>query len=488
MAAKEILKFDAPLLRKRAKPVRKVTGEIRQILDDMVDTMREAQGVGLAAPQIGVSRRLVVVDVGEGPCFLVNPEIIRTSDETETAWEGCLSFPGLLGEVERYARVTVKALDRDGHEFWMDGEGLLSRALQHEIDHLDGVVFLDRAAAVTKVPEEEAGEVVAGTLALPSVVFMGSPEFAVPCLDELVGAGFPVKLVVTQPPRPKGRKRQVTQTPVEVRARELGIPVITPEKVGAPESVKAIEEASPDLIVVSAYGQKIPGEILALPRMGALNVHASLLPEYRGANPVRRAIMDGRRTTGVTVMWMTEEIDAGDICVQKAIEIGPDETFGTLEKRLASLGAHALIEAIMLIRGGSAPRIPQDVSRVTKAPLLKPGEEVVNWNRSAAEIHNLVRALSPEPGATTWYQRERIKLWETRVLTGEKSTAVPGDVLSVDEDKVVVACGEGVLGLVTVQPSGKRPMSAAAFLRGRAGLPRRFGDGDFNGGFEGGVK
>ncbi len=482
MAAKEIRKFDDPVLRKKAKPVRKVTREIRQILDDMLDTMKEAQGVGLAAPQIGVSKRLVVVDVGEGPRFLVNPEIVRTSDETETAWEGCLSFPGLLGEVERYARVTVKALDRDGHEFWMDGDGLLSRALQHEIDHLDGVVFLDRASAVTKVPEEEAGEVVAETLALPAVVFMGSPEFALPSLDELVRAGFPVKLVVTQPPRPKGRKRKLTPTPVEVRARELGIPVITPEKVGSPESVRAIEEASPDLIVVSAYGQKIPGEILALPKMGALNVHASLLPEYRGANPIRRAIMDGRTTTGVTIMWMSEEMDAGDICVQKAVEIGPDETFGTLEKRLASLGAHSLIEAILLIRAGSAPRTPQDASKATKAPLLKPGEEVVNWNRSAIEIHNLVRALSPEPGATTWYRGERIKLWETRVLSREKAAGVPGEILSVDVDQVAVACGEGTLGLVTVQPSGKRPMSAAAFLRGRAGLPSRFGDGHAKGG------
>ena len=470
MAVLEIRTFDDPVLRKKAKEVKRVNNSVRKIFDDMLETMRMAQGVGLAAPQVGISKRLIVVDAGDGPYFLANPEVVARSKETETKWEGCLSWPGYVGEVERPLKVSVKGLDRDGHEVWVEGEGLLARALLHEIDHLDGILFVDRATTITEVPKEETSEVSFDDSPRLSCVFMGSPEFAVPSLDELINNGVRVSLVVTQPPKPYGRKKVLKATPVEERARELGIEVITPQRLADREVVEKIRSASPDFIAVAAYGQKLPPEILAIPKYACLNVHPSLLPKYRGGNPIQRQIMAGEKLTGVSIIYMTDRMDAGDICVQKCLEIGPDETFGTLEKRLAVLGAHALLEAMFLVFTGSAGRTPQDEGKATYAPHLKPGEEIIDWNRTAQDVHNLVRALSPVPGAVTVFDDERIKVWETRLIApsgramGKES---PGVILGTEGDMIKVQCGQGIIGILKVQPEGKRPMTARAFLLGR---------------------
>lgn len=476
MAVLEIRTFDDPVLRKKARKVPRVNSAVRKTLDDMLETMRVASGAGLAAPQVGVSKRIVVVDVGEGPYFLVNPQIVSRSDEGEVKWEGCLSWPGYIGEVERSLRVTVKALDRDGHDMWVEGEGFLARALAHEIDHLDGVMFVDRAGTITEVPKEETAEVAAEEPKRVTAVFMGSPEFAVPSLDELLQAGIKVPLVVTQPDKPSGRKQAPRPTPVKERAERLGIPVLACDTLKSPEAIEAVRRAKPDFIVVAAFGQKLPREILEAPALGCFNLHPSLLPLYRGGNPVRRAIMNGDAVTGVSIIYMSERVDAGDIAVQKPVEIGQDETCGTLETRLASLGAHALVEAIGLVRSGSAPRTPQDESSATRAPHLGPGEDIIEWGRTAGEIHNLVRALSPRPGAVTWFGGERIKVWETRLLPGGTAGDGPvGSLLGLDGDMALAAAGDGPLGVVQVQPEGKKPMTARAFFAGRRGVGGFFG-------------
>lgn len=465
------------MLRKKAKPVPRVNASVRKTLDKMLATMREEAGVGLAAPQVGISKRMVVVDVGEGPYFLVNPEIVSRSAESEVKWEGCLSWPGYIGEVERPLRVTVKALDRDGHEIWIDGEGFLARALCHEIDHLDGVLFIDRAETIAEVPKDE--EPVEGPPqeeAPPTAIFMGSPEFAVPALDELLQSGVKVTLVVTQPDRPVGRRQVLTPTPVKQRALALGLPVLAVEDISAPEAMDEIRSKVPDFIVVAAFGQKLPGEILTAAKKATLNIHPSLLPKYRGGNPVQRAVMNGDAVTGVSIIHLSDKMDAGDIVLQKTVEVGPDETYGTLETRLASLGAHALVEALAMIRAGDAPRVPQDESMATRAPHLRRGEEIIDWNKPAKAVHDLVRALSPKPGAVTWLGSERIKVWETRLLPEPKpADAEPGSILGFTGDCAKVAAGDSVLAVCLVQPEGGSKMTGKAFLIGRQGAPRKFG-------------
>jgi len=480
LAILEVRTFDDPVLRKKARQVLRVNNAVRKILDDMLDTMRDANGVGLAAPQVGVSKRLIVVDVGEGPYFLVNPEVVSVSSETEIKWEGCLSWPGYIGEVERPVRVSVKGKDRDGHDIWVEGEGLLARALLHEIDHLNGVLFIDRAKTIAEVPREDTVEVAFEAEPQISCVFMGSPEFAVPSLEELFNSNIEIPLVITQPDRPYGRRQILKPTPVKERAVRLGLEVMTPKTLRSPDVIEKIKSISPDFITVVAYGQKLPSEILKIPKYACLNVHPSLLPKYRGGNPIQRQLMSGEKITGVTVIYMNKKMDAGDICVQKSVDVGPNETYGTLEKRLSVIGARALLEAMYLVYSGSAKRLAQDESKVTYAPHLKPGEELINWCLSATDIHNLVRALSPAPGAVTRYGDERIKVWETRLIeSGDDSTSrqtlQPGTILGIEKDMIRVQCGKGVIGICEVQPAGKRRMSAKAFLAGRQRGTTKFG-------------
>lgn len=466
----EIRTFDAPVLRKKARPVLRVNNSIRKILDDMLETMRSASGVGLAAPQVGISKRIIVVDVGEGPYFLVNPEIVSTSGETEAKWEGCLSWPGYVGEVERPLSVCVKAIDRDGHDTWVEGEGFLARALCHEIDHLDGIMFVDKAQTITEITQDDEDSGQESTLPL-TCIFMGSPDFAVPSLDELVQSGIKVPLAVTQPDRPYGRKRTMKPTPVKARALEHGLEVLTPETMFSPEVIDRLRALEPDFIAVAAFGQKLPKEVLELPKYACLNVHPSLLPNYRGGNPVQRQIMSGEQVSGVSIIYMSERMDAGDICIQKTTALGPNETYGTLEKRLSILGAHALLEAILMVYAGGAPRIPQDEKEKTMAFHLKQGEEIIDWKDSAANIHNLVRALSPIPGSVTVFGDERIKIRQTQLVgpdsLGASGNSEPGTILDVSDPMVLVQCGQGVIGVVDVQPEGKTCMPAKAFLMGR---------------------
>ncbi len=477
MAVLDICKFDSPVLREKAQPVRKVNNKVRKQLNDMLDTMRSASGVGLAAPQIGISRRMVVIDVGDGPYFLINPEFVFQSVETETKWEGCLSWPGYVGEVERPLRVSVKALDADGRDVWVEGEGLLARALCHELDHLDGILFVDRAISIMEAePDYVDGDKDLSSL---NCVFMGSPLFAVPALNQLVDSGIDVSLVVTQPNRPYGRKQILTPTPVKKRAIELGLKVFTPDAIGTSQSIEKLTLARPDFIAVVAYGQKLPNSIIELPKYACLNVHPSLLPKYRGGNPIQRQIMAGEQTTGVSVILMGEQMDAGDICFQKSLKLEANETFGELENRLSIEGAQALVETIWSIYTGSAECKSQKESEATFAPHLKRGENVIDWKLSAHQIHNLVRALSPKPGAVTMFGNELTKIWRTQIMSLQRVSnldrTVPGTVVKINGTMAIVKCGKGLLGVLEVQPAGKKTMAAAAFLAGRQKLTARFG-------------
>ena len=294
--------------------------------------------------------------------------------------------------------------------------------------------------------------------------FLGTPEFARPSLQALLEAGHTIAFVVTQPDRPVGRGRKTRPTAIKVAAQAAGLPVLQPERVSSAESIEAIKAFAPDLLAVVAFGQILSDKLLNLPRLGAVNVHASLLPRWRGAAPIQRAILNGDTETGVTTMWMAARLDAGDIILQQAVPISPQDTAGTLSDRLAVEGARLLARTVGLVEAGSAPRLPQNESRVTLAPPIRPEEGLIAWSSPAGGICNLVRALNPAPGAFTHRAGQRIKVWQARAVV--RAEGKPGQVVEVMGDGIAVAAGSGAVVITQVQPESRRIMDAGAYARG----------------------
>lgn len=308
------------------------------------------------------------------------------------------------------------------------------------------------------------------------IVFMGTPEFAVRSLEALVCSGHELVGVVTQPDKPVGRKREIMKTPVKVYAESRGIPVYQPRRIRDEEAIAQISEWAPDLIVTAAYGQILPVALLNLPSLGAINVHASLLPKYRGAAPINRAIIDGETETGITIMYMTEEMDAGDMILQRAVEIGDQTTAGELTERLSVLGAELLLEAVSLLISGQAEAVKQDESLVTLAPMLKREDELVDFARTSAELVNQIRGLSPAPSAYTYLDGRVFKLLAATAVTGDAGLE-PGTISEIAKERLVIATSSGGLSLLEVQAAGKRPMTIAQFLQGaRLKKGDRFGE------------
>ena len=300
------------------------------------------------------------------------------------------------------------------------------------------------------------------------ILFMGTPEFAVYSLKAMVEAGMNVAAVVTQPDQPKGRGYVLTPPPVKVYAQARGIPVYQPEtlKNGAfDETLKAI---APDLVVVTAYGKILPKSLLELPKHGCVNVHGSLLPEYRGAAPMQRAIMDGRSETGITTMLMDEGLDTGDMLLQSRVAIGENDDFETVHDRMGEAGAEVLIRTIREIERGTARPIPQDGSKATYAAKITKEDCAINFSEPAKRIHDRIRGLSPIPLAFTRLPDGKLlKIAASEVAAREGQTAAPGTVLSLEGGAITVACGAGAVRLLEVLPEGKPRMSAAAFINGR---------------------
>ncbi|HUF88408.1 MAG TPA: methionyl-tRNA formyltransferase [Gemmatimonadota bacterium] len=310
------------------------------------------------------------------------------------------------------------------------------------------------------------------------VVFWGSPDFAVTVLESVLASAHAVVAVVTQPPRPSGRGRRQRPTPVAQLAESEGIEVLAPKRPRGLEFLRAVEALGTEVFLVAAYGAILPPEVLSLPPRGALNVHASLLPAYRGAAPVTRAILDGRRDTGVTIMRMEEGLDTGPICLQEAIPIRSEDTAGTLTARLAGLGGRLAVEALDRLALGTLVETPQDDASASYAAKVATGEAAIDWGRSAAEIERAVRAFDPWPGAWTTWRGERIKVLGAGVVPAEGHGPVePGTVAAVEPAPVVVAGGDAVR-LDHVQPAGGRRMGGADWARGRRVEPgERLGAG-----------
>ncbi|MBI4209148.1 MAG: methionyl-tRNA formyltransferase [Deltaproteobacteria bacterium] len=308
------------------------------------------------------------------------------------------------------------------------------------------------------------------------VVFMGTPQFAVPALEALGASGDSVIAVVTQPDRPKGRGQKIQSPPVKVVAERDRIPVFQPEKIRKNlEFLESLKKLKPDLIVVAAYGMILPKEILDLARFGCINIHPSLLPKYRGAAPIPWAILNGDAKTGVTIMKLNEQMDAGDILMQKEEAIFPNDTTSTLEERLSKLGAQMLIETIQLLKMGKLVPVPQDSSKAVIIPLLKKGDGKIDWSESTEKIIRKVRAFNPWPGAYTPFEGKLCKIWkakfgDTILISNQNKHCVPrggpGVVLSTAGDLLHVATPDGVVAIEELQLEGGRRMSAKDFLRG----------------------
>jgi methionyl-tRNA formyltransferase len=299
-------------------------------------------------------------------------------------------------------------------------------------------------------------------------VFMGTPEFAVSTLRTVLESGVNLVGVYTQPDRPKGRGNVLTPPPVKVLAVEHGIPVFQPVKLRDPLVVEELRRLAPDLIVVVAFGQILPKSVLEIPRHGCINVHASLLPRYRGASPINKAIMDGESVTGITTMLMDVGLDTGPMLVKKSTPIGAEETAGELHDRLALLGAETMAETLGRLCAGTLSPEVQDDAFSTYAPMLKKEDGRIDWSRPAREVHNQVRGLDPWPGAYTHLGDETLKI--SRTLPEEGNEA-PGTVVSAGSDGVRIACGEGVLRIRELQLPGKKRLAAAEFLKGRPLVP-----------------
>lgn len=298
------------------------------------------------------------------------------------------------------------------------------------------------------------------------IVYLGSPDFAVPPLLALHQSGANLVAVVTQPDRRRDRGR-LTPTPVKAKALELGLTLLTPDKINAPDSVAAIRALRPDLLVVAAYGQILRQELLNIPTLGAINIHGSLLPALRGAAPIQRAILNGEQQSGVTIIYLDQGMDSGDIISSAVIPIPLDMTGGQLFDAICTKGSELLLDAVRQIVVGCAPRWPQDHQRATYAPMLTKADEVIDWSRDNLALHNQVRGLNPSPGAYTLWQGKRLKLWRSYPdQMAAPADARPGQVLAVGKSQFWVQCGQGSLRLEGVQPEGRGLMDGGAFARG----------------------
>lgn len=297
------------------------------------------------------------------------------------------------------------------------------------------------------------------------VLFWGTPEFAAPPLRALIGEGFEVIGVVSQPDKPQGRARAIIPSPVKQIATEEEIPVFQPKNARDPELFETLAAMRPDISVVVAYGHILPQNIIDLPHMGTLNIHASLLPALRGAGPIQAAIREGRSETGVSVMRIVPALDAGPVLLQAGTQIFDDETFGELQVRLSELGALTLIEALTLLSLGQAKETIQDESLATYAPKVTRDSSRIDWTAGALEISRLIRASDPKPGAYTTTPKGDVKMFGPKVMDGIKGK--PGEVLKA-KGELVIACGIDALRISEVQPSGKGRMSAHEWVRGRS--------------------
>ncbi len=450
-APHEIRQIGDPVLRQKATPVLDIDGRLAALAADMIETMYAAPGVGLAAPQVGVRKRFFVYDVGDGPATIVNPEILASDGE----WaydEGCLSIPGLSWTIVRPKQVHLVGYDLHGDEISIEADEILARCFQHELrpprrgardrtprcrDTPLGHAHHPRAAPAARRTRRVTVPPPAGPV--HRVAFLGTPEAAVGPLRALVEAGFEVPVVVSRPDGRRGRGSAVSPSPVKAAAAEMGLPV-TDDPVDA-------TRVAAELGVVVAYGRILRADVLD--ELPLVNLHFSLLPRWRGAAPVERAILAGDTRTGVDLMSVQEGLDTGGIHARTVVDIDADESAQELRARLSAAGAAMLVSSL---RAGLGEARPQQ-GEPTYAAKIDPAELALDWSWPAVRIHRVVRVGE----AYTTHLGRRLKIWRT--------TLDPGP------DSIVVDAGDRPVGLVVVQPEGRARMAAVDWARGSRWRP-----------------
>jgi methionyl-tRNA formyltransferase len=304
------------------------------------------------------------------------------------------------------------------------------------------------------------------------IIFTGTADFGAPVLERLAGNKENKVMVITQPDRPQGRGRKILPTPIKKVALDQGLEVFQPENINDEESIKRMKEFNPDIILVVAYGQILSNRILNIPRMGCVNIHGSLLPKYRGAAPINRAVINGEKETGITFMFMDEKIDAGDIIFQEKIDISPDETCGELYYRLSVLSAETFSKLLEKIKNGKIERISQDIKEVTFARKMNKEEGKIDWSDKGEKIYNLMRGTTPYPGAFTYYQGKKLKITGARFLDDyqDETDAIspkPGSVVKIEKNSIFISTGDkGIIRILKLIPAGSRELTAEQFVNG----------------------
>ena len=300
------------------------------------------------------------------------------------------------------------------------------------------------------------------------IVFMGTPDYAATALEAILQAGYEVTGVVCQPDKPKGRSGALAACPVKECALKYNLPVFQPERIKRPEAVAELKKFPADVFVVAAFGQILSEEILTMPKYGCINIHASLLPKYRGAAPIQWCIVDGEKETGVTIMQMDAGIDTGDILFTKKVEITDEETGGSLFDKLSQAGAELIVEALPKIEAGEVHPVKQDEALSNYARMLKKEDGQINWKRPAEEIGRQVRGMDPWPSAYTYYKGKQFKIWKAQAVDGGTEGLQPGTIAQIEKQGIWIACGSGMLQVTEAQLEGKKRMSAADLMNGRS--------------------
>ena len=409
---RQIVLADKPIIRKRLQPVKKFDQGLRELVSDMIDTMTFANGAGLAANQVGVDTQVFVTGVGPKPQVFINPKLKTLFSRRDLIEEGCLSVPGYRGPVHRPTAVEITYDNLKGQRRKKTVRGYLARVLQHEYDHLQGKLYIDH------IKNRDAIEEVKPT----RIAFFGSGEFAVPALISLLGLNwtfdFLTAVVVTQPPRLTGRKQELTETPVNEVANKFGVAVMTPEKLDE-KFLADLKSRQIDLIVLTDYHQLLPAELLKLPRFGGVNIHPSLLPRYRGSAPIQSAILNGDRTTGVTLMKMNEKLDQGGVITQYKLPIEENDTYLTLRDKLSNVGAQMIRDNLYYYVTGQLKPTPQKKAGVSNAPMIKSSDGEIKPTDSPARVVRKVRALNPNPGAYSTWKGKRVKILAAHLENGQ---------------------------------------------------------------------
>lgn len=387
----EILTDPNPLLREKADPVSSFDGETQELIDSMIYTMRHADGVGLAAPQIGASKQIIVGEFESQDekdnafplTVVINPKIVDTSLEQIFMLEGCLSFPGKELYIKRPEKIEIEAQDRWGKPIRLKCANLISRVLQHESDHLNGVLMVDHIKTV-------------------KTIFIGNGTLGLPALRKISNdPQFDLVAVYTSKPKPAGRDRQLRSTVIADEAKKIVRKVLPIETIKDKNVINQIKNFAPEIIILADYSEILPEELLAIPKYGVLNIHPSLLPKFRGPSPIVSAILSGEKKTGASILKLNKSVDAGDVLSQIEIKIKPRENAEQLKKRLADFAADLLAETVPYYLAGEISPIKQKEEQATTTKIIQKSDGKITGKESPSQIDRMIRALSPWPGVYT---------------------------------------------------------------------------------------